>query len=419
MTEFREATLPSGLRIAAEIDPRSYSAAFGYFVRAGARDEVDFESGLSHFLEHMMFKGTAKRSASDVNRELDELGGQSNAYTSEDQTVYYATVLPKFQDRLVELLTDMLSPILDEAEFDTERQVILEEIAKYEDQPPFGAFERAMEVHFGPRGFGRRVLGTAESITAMNADAMRQYFFRRYRCENIVLAASGNVNFDGLVASVQQLTAEWALRPQPPHPAADDLTTIPEGIALDTHLPIADAAQAYLVRMAAGPSNTSSDRYAARLLASILGDEGGSRLFWDLIDTGRAEVATVWPQEFSDCGAWFSYLVCAPEEMESNRRLFDDVVQRTARQGVEAEELRQAINKATAACIMQSERPGNRLFGIGSRWLTSNEYISTDETLRRLREVSLDDVSDAATKYLLGVSTEVLATTETSDSYVS
>ena len=195
MPEFRETTLSNGLRIAAEIDQRGYSAAFGYFVRAGSRDEVDRESGLSHFLEHMMFKGTRHRSAADVNRELDELGGQSNAYTSEEQTVYYATVLPKFQDRLIDLLTDMLSPILDENEFATERQVILEEIAKYEDQPPFGAFERAMEVHFGPRGLGRRILGTAESIRTMQAATMRDYFNRRYRPENIVLAAAGNIDF--------------------------------------------------------------------------------------------------------------------------------------------------------------------------------------------------------------------------------
>src|SRR6056297_1347605 len=158
MPEFRQTTLANGLRVVAEIDTRGYSAAMGYFVRAGARDEHDKIAGVSHFLEHMMFKGTARRSAAEVNRELDELGGQSNAYTSEEQTVYYATVLPKYQARLVDLLTDMLSPSLDQDDFETERHVILEEIAKYEDQPPFGAFERAMEIYFGPRGLGRRVL---------------------------------------------------------------------------------------------------------------------------------------------------------------------------------------------------------------------------------------------------------------------
>ena len=419
MSEFRQTTLSSGLRIAAEVDSRSYSAAFGYFVRAGSRDEVDSESGLSHFLEHMMFKGTKNRSAADVNRQLDELGGQSNAYTSEEQTVYYATVLPKFQDRLVELLSDMLGPLLDEDEFGTERHVILEEIAKYEDQPPFGAFERAMEIYFGPRSLGRRVLGTTESITAMTADSMRRYFERRYRCENIVLAASGNVDFDGLVASVEELTQAWSSRPDRPAPSEDDDSSIPAGVSLDTQLPIVDAAQAYLVRMSHGPSITSEDRYAARLLASIMGDEGGSRLFWELIDTGRAEMATVWPQEFSDTGAWFSYLVCGPQDMESNRQLFDDCLRQAAEKGVDDEELKQAINKATAGCIMQSERPSNRLFGIGSRWLTCGEYISTDETLDRIRAVEVDHVSKAATKYLAKESTDVLATAEPSGSCVT
>ncbi|NND97532.1 MAG: insulinase family protein [Pirellulaceae bacterium] len=412
MTDFRHATLSNGLRIAAEVDARSYSAAYGYFVQAGARDEVDAESGLSHFLEHMMFKGTARRSAADVNRELDELGGQGNAYTTEEQTVYYATVLPKFQDRLIDLLTDMMSSTLDEEEFEVERQVILEEIAKYEDQPPFGAFERSMEVYFGPRGLGRRVLGTPESIEAMTADRMRGYFHRRYRPENIVLAATGNVDFDGLVAAAEEKTKSWSDRPSGQSLAVDDPAVLPEGIQLDRQLAIPDASQAYLVRIFEGGSQLSEDRYAARLLASILGDDGGSRLFWELIDTGRAEVATLWPQEFTDTGAWFNYLVCAPNQMADNILVFDDVMKGVVDDGVDRDELEQAINKATASCIMQSERPNNRLFGVGSRWLTCNEYISTDETLDRFRALDVDAVSKAAAKYLPGEKTEVLAIAE-------
>lgn len=412
MPEFRETTLPGGLRIAAEIDQRGYSAAFGYFVRSGARDEVDFESGLSHFLEHMMFKGTERRSAADVNRELDELGGQSNAYTSEEQTVYYAAVLPKFQDRIIDLLTDMLSPKLDEDEFNMERQVILEEIAKYEDQPPFGAFERAMEVHFGPRGLGRRVLGTTESIETMTATSMRDYFRRRYRPENIVLAASGNVDFDGLVAEVEKQTRHWVDRPQTEIPSADAAESVPVGISLDQTIPIADANQAYHVRIAKGAGIKSSDRYASRILASILGDEGGSRLFWDLIDTGRAEVATVWPQEFTDTGAWFTYLVCAPEDSEANTQQIDQVLRTVATEGVAADELSQAINKATAGCIMQSERPANRLFGLGSRWLTCGEYVSTDDTLSLLNGLDIAAVSKAAAKYLVEQPKEIVASAD-------
>jgi predicted Zn-dependent peptidase len=410
MPEFREATLSNGLRIAAEIEDRGYSAAFGYFIRAGSRDEVDPESGLSHFLEHMMFKGTARRSAAEVNRELDELGGQGNAYTSEEQTVYYATVLPKFQDRIIDLLTDMLGPSLDSGEFETERQVILEEIAKYEDQPPFGAFERAMEVHFGPRGLGRRVLGTAESIRAMTAASMRDYFNRRYRPENIVLAATGNVDFDGLVAQVEQQTTLWKQRPNAEMPKPDDAATLPDGISLDRSLKIADAHQAYLVRIAPGPDMKSEDRYAVKILASILGDEGGSRLFWELIDTGRAEVATVWPHEFLDTGAWFTYMVCAPEDTALNRTVIQQIMKQVVEAGVETDELSQAINKATAGCIMQSERPSNRLFGLGSRWLSCGEYISTDDTLEKLRGLDVDAVSAAAKRYLTGDEAEIIAT---------
>ncbi len=416
MPEFREATLSNGLRIAAEIDGRGYSAAFGYFVRAGSRDEVDKESGLSHFLEHMMFKGTSRRSAADVNRELDELGGQGNAYTSEEQTVYYATVLPKFQGRIIDLLTDMLSPSLDEHEFETERQVILEEIAKYEDQPPFGAFERAMEMYFGPRGLGRRVLGTAESIREVSPDTMRDYFHRRYRPENIVLAATGNVDFDDLVADVEARTAAWKDRPMTATPPADDATTLPQGIALERKISIPDAHQSYFVRIGTGPSESSPDRYATRMLAAILGDEGGSRMFWDLIDTGRAEVATVWPHEFMDRGAWFTYMVCAPEDAAMNRKLIDDILTKVAADGVEQTELSQAINKAAAGCIMQSERPSNRLFGVGSRWLTRGEYTSIDEKLERIRGLTVDAVSQAAAKYLQGEVTEVVAAATTSES---
>jgi predicted Zn-dependent peptidase len=409
MPEFRQVTLPSGLRIVAEIDRRGYSAAFGYFVRSGSRDEVDRESGLSHFLEHMMFKGTARRSAADVNRELDELGGQGNAYTSEEQTVYYATVLPKFQDRILDLLTDMLSPTLDEQEFEVERQVILEEIAKYEDQPPFGAFERAMELYFGPRGLGRRVLGTAESIREMSPSTMRDYFHRRYRPENIVLAATGNVDFDQMVADVESRTSCWNERPRLAMPEADDSAVIPAGIDLVPSIVIPEANQSYYVRIGKGPSESSPDREATRMLASILGDDGGSRMFWELIDTGRAEIATVWPHEFIDNGAWFTYMVCAPEDAAMNRKLMDDMVHRIATEGVEADELTQAINKAAASCIMQSERPSNRLFGLGSRWLTRGIYISLDDKLQQIRGLTIDDVSKAAAKYLSSESIDVVA----------
>lgn len=415
MSTFRETTLPNGLRIAAEIDPRGYSASFGYFVRTGSRDETDRESGVSHFLEHMMFKGTARRSAADVNRELDELGGNSNAFTSEEQTVYYATVLPKYQDRIIDLLTDMLRPSLTQADFDTERKVVLEEIAKYEDQPPFGAFERVMERHFSPRGLGRRVLGTAESISQMDRQTMYDYFSRRYAPANIVLAAAGNVDFDGLVDMAQRLTSDWSSLIAAAEPPADDVTQLPVGIQTDPVIASPDAAQAYLVRISPAPHGKDPDRYAARLLASILGDESGSRLFWELIDTGLAESCSMWAQEFLDAGALFTMLVCHPDDMVSNRRLVDDLIGQFLDDVVTPEELTQAVNKATAGCIMSNERPSNRMFGVGSGWQLRGEYVDLDTVLQRYRSVSVDDIRRVAQTYLSIRPTETLATAEPSE----
>jgi predicted Zn-dependent peptidase len=278
--------------------------------------------------------------------------------------------------------------------------VILEEIAKYEDQPPFGGFERAMEIFFSPRGLGRRVLGTAESIEAMTSERMRDYFRSRYRPENIVVAASGNVDFDGLVDALQRQSADWSDRHGNGAVPHDNPQTLPVGIALDPRIKMPDTMQAYRIGIGRGPSSGSEDRHAARLLASILGDEGGSRLFWELIDTGRAEVATCWPQEFSDCGAWFTYLVCAPDDLESNWRILSDIAAGIVDQSVREDELRQAINKTAAAYIMQSERPSNRLFSLGGRFLMHDQYLSLDETLDRVRGVDAAAIHRVAKQYL-------------------
>ncbi len=407
MIQFRETTLANGLRIAAEIYPQAYTAAFGFFVRAGARDEVDEESGLSHFLEHMVFKGTPRRTAAEVNRELDDLGGQSNAYTSEEQTVYYATVLPKYQHRLLDVLTDIMRPSLRSDDFETERLVILEEIAKYEDQPPFGAFERSMEARFGPRGLGRRVLGTVDSIQTMTPEAMRAYFQRRYQPGNMVLAAAGNVDFDQLVQQLEEATRDWPSQPVAPTLLFPAPAEAVDGTGTSDAARPLQAAQAYAIRIAAAPALDDLDRYGMRLLGTIFGDESGSRLFWELVDTGRAELAATWTQEFIDTGALFTYLACAPDDLAFNLELIDRAASRLVKEGVAQEELSQAINKTTAALIMQSERPSNRLFTIGNHALLQQEYVPLDTLLERYRAVTPDDLQRLLETYDLQPLAEV------------
>ena len=213
--EFHQHTLQNGLEIVAECNDDAHSAAVGFFVRTGSRDETDAVAGVSHFLEHMLFKGTPSRSADDVNREFDEMGAHYNAFTNEENTVYYAAVLPEFLGRTVELWSDILRPSLREADFNTEKKVIIEEIKMYEDQPPFCADEKCRAAFFGPHPLSRSVLGSEKSIADLPVEAMRGYFERRYSPGNIVLAAVGKVDFAEFVKTAENRCGHWTSSPRP------------------------------------------------------------------------------------------------------------------------------------------------------------------------------------------------------------
>ena len=207
--EFKQTSLDNGLTIIAEINPDAASIAAGFFVRTGSRDETPEVSGVSHFLEHMTFKGTDRRSAFDVSREFDEMGAQSNAFTSEENTVYWGAVLPEFQTRLLDLLADMLRPALRQEDFDIEKNVIKEEIALYEDEPDFRVYEKLMAEHFEAHPLGNSILGTKESIGNLTSEGMRAYFARRYSPDNMTLVGVGNVDFGSFVDKASGMCSRW------------------------------------------------------------------------------------------------------------------------------------------------------------------------------------------------------------------
>ena len=202
---FDQTTLDNGLTIIGEHNARAQSVALGYFVNTGARDETPEVSGVSHFLEHMMFKGTEHRSADDVNRELDELGGRFNAYTSEERTVYYGVTLPERQAKITDLFTDMMRPALRQDDFDVEKKVILEEIAMYEDRPNFKVFDDGGPRFYNGHPLGNSILGTVDSITALTSQQMLEYFQTRYAANNLFLTVAGNYDWDALLEQVQTL----------------------------------------------------------------------------------------------------------------------------------------------------------------------------------------------------------------------
>jgi predicted Zn-dependent peptidase len=399
--EFRKQILDNGLEIVAECNPKAYSTALGFFVKTGSRDETDANHGVSHFLEHMTFKGTPTRSSADVNRELDEIGSHSNAYTSEEQTVYFAAILPEYQDKALELLADIMRPTLREADFDMEKKVILEEIAKYEDQPPFGAHEKCMAAHFGAHPLGRSVLGTVASVGALTRDQMLDYFRQRYSPRNIVLVAAGNVEFDRFVSLAERFCGAWE-----PFDAPREASRAARHQGFQVfHQP--HACQQYVVQIANGPALEDEDRYAGRILATVLGDESGSRMFWELIDTGCAECAAMSAYEYQGTGIYLTYLCSAPEDTEDNLQRVRDILAQAENAGITEQELAQAKSKIRSHIVLQSERPSNRLFAVGGNWIAHRRYRTVREVIESYERVTCDDIAALLKKYPLTVNTTV------------
>lgn len=396
--QYRTQRLDNGLEVLAECNPAARSMSCGFFVRTGARDERPDINGVSHFLEHMVFKGTSRRSSADVNRELDEMGSHSNALTSEESTIYHASVLPEFQSRIVELLADIMRPALRAEDLETERQVILEEIRMYDDQPPYGGYEKAMRAWFGSHPLSQPILGTAETVSALTPGRMRSWFDEHYSPANMAFAVAGNVDFDLLLKDLERNCGNWQ-----PIPASRNCPA-PVGIPGRHVLHKPDSVQEYVLQIASGPGADDPDRYAVRILTTIVGDDSGSRMFWEFLDTGLAESAATGNHEYLNAGTIMTYLCCAPEQTANNlerlRRLQESIRSRP----VTAQELALAKSKISSHILLSGERTESRLFSVGNQWLRGHPYRSPREIARRYEEVTLDDVIAVADKYPLDTS---------------
>ncbi len=387
---FLHERLPNGLDVIAEVGDAAVSTSVGFFVATGSRDESDAVWGVSHFLEHMVFKGTPEIPGDEINRRFDAMGAGVNAFTSEEDTVYYASVLPERQGEAVDLLARMMRPALRTEDFDTEKLVILEEIRMYDDQPPFGADDRCRAAFFGGHPLARNVLGTIESITALGADAMRDYHRHRYAPGTVVLAASGAVDFPALVESARRLCGDWQPVAGParlgsPPPRAADRQAVERIIRPAATLD-------YAVRMVAGPGENHDDRYAARLLGMLLGDASGSRLYWSLVDTGEAEHASCQHHDFLDAGLFVTQLSCDTADVDRLLGRIEEVYGETMAGGIATAEFERARNKLASRVVLGGEKPLRRLFEVGLEWSHARAYRSVADSLRIVESLSPTDL---------------------------
>ncbi|WP_237226411.1 M16 family metallopeptidase [Rubinisphaera sp. JC750] len=394
--KFEKVVLDNGLTIVGEINPNVHSVAFGFFVRTGARDETTGVSGVSHFLEHMVFKGTETRTAADVNRLFDEVGAKYNASTSEEITLYYAAILPEYFAETFALLADIMYPSLRDDDFNIEKNVILEEIGMYDDMPAFSAYEKLMESHFRGHPLSQSILGSVESIQALTADQMRQYHREHYLAGNITLAVAGNIEWSEVLDLANQHCQHW-----PAGQTERDITeATPTGGTIV--IPKSGTVQEHVAQMSPAPPSASPLRFAAEILSVIVGDDSNSRLYWELIEPGDAEAAELGYNDYDGSGAFMTFLSCRPEDtarlLAKIGELYDDINQN----GVTEAELEQAKNKVASRIVLRSERPMGRLSALGSNWVYRKQYRSVEDDLNTLHQLTTDDIAEMLKQYPLG-----------------
>jgi predicted Zn-dependent peptidase len=393
-TAHSEHRLANGLTIIAEVDPAAHTMAAGYFVRTGGRDEPRGLMGVSHFLEHMMFKGSASVQAQDVNRRFDDIGAEHNAFTTIDMTAYHAHVLPDRQDQAIALLSDLLRPALRDSDFDEERKVILEEIAMYDDNPFWPLYERASEAFHGDNPLGHRVLGTPESIKAMDVQGMRDYFRARYSPDNTVLALAGRVDLDAAIR-----VAEAELGHVPPQ-APRDLRTPSGHRRTDFTIESAKATRHYLLGLAPGPSARDEDRYAFMVLCQVLSDADSGRLHWALVEPGLADSADVSLDMHDDCGDVLVSATCDPEDGAEVESILVRELERIA-EGAADDELAAVRAKVATMVTLAGERPSGRMRRLGGNWAHGIPYRSLAEELRQIESVTTADTRRVAQRFPL------------------
>ena len=395
---FQHKTLPSGLTIVAETDPAAHTAAAGFFVKTGARDEASASMGVSHFLEHMMFKGTAGMSAEELNRAFDAVGARNNAFTSNEMTCFYAHALPEHTPICIELLGTMMRPALRAKDFDTEKGVILEEIAMYADNPFWILYERAVELHFGNHPLAHRVLGTSQTITDLQRDAMQAYFDRRYAADNTIVALAGNVDFSRSCDQIAALTASWGST----KPTRDAARPRLAGGEFTMRSPKAN--RGYVIGIVDAPAFDDDRRYAHSLLAQILGAHDNSRLHWSLVEPGMAESAQASYEPHDGYGEMFLFASGDPDKLEdiwsTSRAQLEGL-----RDSLTQADLDRLLNKFVTGMTVGGERPAARMDRLGRMFTYVTQYTPLEADLDRLARVTLAELRAACDAYPMRATT--------------
>jgi predicted Zn-dependent peptidase len=401
----RRTVLPGGLRVITEAIPTMRSVAFGIWVGVGSRDETPTLAGASHYLEHLLFKGTKRRDALEIAASMDAVGGEMNAFTAKEYTCYYARVLDADLPLAVDVVSDMVtSSLIASHDVEAERGVILEEIAMHDDDPSDAVHETFSRAVFGDAPLGRPVIGTVESISAMSRGAISRYYHRRYRPSSIVVAAAGNVDHGRVVRLVKQSFAEAGLLDdEGAEPDAPRSAGRPTPFRQSVSVIMRPTEQANLILGSRGISRNDDRRYALGVLNSALGGGMSSRLFQEVREKrGLAYSVYSYASQYADTGLVGVYAGCQPARVGEVLSICRDEIAKAAEHGITDDELVRGKGQLRGSLVLGLEDTSSRMSRLGKSELVQGELLGVDEVLDRIESVTLDDVRAVAADVLTG-----------------
>jgi predicted Zn-dependent peptidase len=395
--------LPSGVRIVTEEEKSVRSAAFGIWVNVGSRDESNSTAGASHFLEHLLFKGTKKRSSLEISSAIEAVGGETNAFTSKEYTCFYARVIDIYLPLAVDVICDLItSSVIQPVDVDAERKVVLEEIAMRDDDPSDLIHDLFLEKYYGDSPLGRPILGTVDSISTMNRNTVFNYYKNQYRPENIVVAVAGNIKHRRVVDLVEQSLSidgflsqtnrDYKLRQSSKSkvPGKGKLTLLSK-----------KTEQAHIVYGVPGVPREDKSRFALSILSSAIGGGMSSRLFQEIREKrGLAYSTYAYSQQFAGSGVLSFYVGCKPDKAQEAIKIIQSILFDIAENGLTQEEIERAKGAVSGALVLSQEDTGSRMTRIGKSELVYGQVLSFDEILREISEVTGEQIKEIASKIL-------------------
>ncbi|MGZ4535082.1 MAG: M16 family metallopeptidase [Nocardioidaceae bacterium] len=395
MSTVRRTVLPGGLRVVTEAMPGVRSASIGVWVGVGSRDEAPQLSGASHFLEHLLFKGTPTRSAFEISIALDTVGGEFNAFTAKEYTCFHARVLDQDLPLAVDVLGDMVtSSLLSPDDVEAEREVILDEIAMHDDDPDDVVNNLYAEKAYGSSPLGRPIAGTEASIRTLTRAQIARYYRERYRPSNMVVAVAGNVDHATVVRQVRKafsrsnFLADTSARPKPVRRGDRARRSATGEIVRQRPFE-----QANLVLGVNGIVRTDERRYALGVLNAALGGGTSSRLFQEIREQrGLAYSVYSFAAHYADAGSFGVAVGCLPNKIGEVLSIVRTELRRLAADGITEDELERGKGQLRGGLVLSLEDSVSRMARIAKAELLYDELPGVDEVIRRIDDVSLDDV---------------------------